>query len=93
MQLMVTPTLVIGDANVTSGKEGFVYDGIRAFIFDEADDTVQGAIISRGDNFGLVPESFNILISSMGAQSVDDPLITWTLTYSKLFITPRYSLL
>lgn len=52
--------------------------------------TTLAAIV--GDAINLFPEKANMLISIMGSSSAD-PVIAWTLTYSRIDVTPRYELL
>lgn len=54
--------------------------------------TRSSPIASSGDIVNLNPEKSNTIISVMGSSSVD-PVITWTNTFTRIDITPRYMLL
>jgi hypothetical protein len=52
-----------------------------------------GDISFTGSVIELQPEKLNVLYSLLGANGDIDPLVTYTMTYSRIFVTPRWSLL
>jgi hypothetical protein len=71
---------------------GFVLKGLRAVQIDATTKSPKEIMTVEGDVLELVPNALNILISLIGNETID-PAITYTLTYNRVEITPRYSLL
>jgi len=86
------PVVSIGALSLISSLTGAVYSNGLAHARSNATGSYSENLPVSGDLIELWPEMANALVSLLGNTTVD-PIITWTLTYNKIFITPRWSLL
>lgn len=77
---------------IASGQYGFLLreDGIALTLTATNLQNTLCEVV--GDPFELSPDRYNILISLIGSEA-NDPAIAYTLAYSPLLLTPRWSLL
>jgi len=88
------PFLILHDPATLSLSKGFYYQGDRATIYDEsgAGDPFQFPLSVNGDVIEFVPERYNVLLMLIG-DTTHEPTIATVLTYTRIIVTPRWSLL
>ena len=87
------PFLTMAAAS-TLGEAGFYYQGRRASTYD---DTATGCpyqypLTLQGDIIEFVPDKLNILSTLIG-DATHNPVIATGLTYARVIVTPRWSIL
>jgi len=74
-----------------AATEGFLYDNGAIYSYDTGANQIARNMEATGDVLELYPERANILLAVMG--DAGTAVITHTLTYNKLIVTPRYDLI
>lgn len=85
------PAVRIGNDDTSNGAQ-IIYNGLEANKTTAAG-TYLGNIDIQGDPVALVPGKYNALISYIGIDAANDATITWTLTYTGVYIIPRWGLM
>ena len=85
------PVVRIGSLSSGSNATNLVYNGMYADAVGSAG--FEGAVEVSGDPVALVPGKYNALISFIGMDAANPATITWTLTYTGVYIIPRWGLM
>lgn len=85
------PVVRIGSLSSGSTATNLVYNGMYADAIGSSG--FEGAVEVSGDPVALVPGKYNALISFIGMDAANDATITWTLTYTGVYIIPRWGLM
>lgn len=87
------PVVRIGSLSsfIVPTATNFVYNGMYADAVSSAG--FEGAVDVSGDPVALVPGKYNALISFIGMDAANAATITWTLTYTGVYIIPRWGLM
>jgi len=90
--LLPRPLLRLAPQGASAFAESFILRGRAAQIFNSSVPATDNLPTITGDIIELQPARYNILRAVMG-ETTSVATITYTLTFSKVIVTPRYALL
>lgn len=85
------PLAVIGSTATAFATASLIYTDGEAYSYSGS--TLGAWLSVTGDRIDLLPDQNNVIVSMLGAAENIDPAITYTLTYTAVYVTPRYELL
>lgn len=89
--VMPRPLVIIGSTATAYATASLIYRDGAAYSYNGG--TLGAWLTTTGDRVELLPDQYNVIVSFIGASGNIDPSITATLTYTAVYVTPRYGLL